>query len=112
MKVALLGLERDFNPNSGRGPAVYIYNLYKNLSQIKDLNTTKFGTKIPNLLGGGNSFTGNAIAFTVDNLLRNFKQFDIIHTLYFNLVLSPFKFGHPNITHYFFVNYRSIICFQ
>ena len=98
MKVAILGLERDFNPNSGRGPAVYMYNLYKNLLQIKDLNTIKFETKIPNLLGEGNSFTGNAIAFTVDNLLRNFKQFDIIHTLYFNLVLSPFKFGHPIIT--------------
>ena len=98
MKIALLGLERDFNPNSGRGPAVYMYNLYKNLLQIKDLNTTKFGTKIPNLLGGGNSFTGNAIAFTVDNLLRNFQQFDLIHTLYFNLILSPFKFHRPIIT--------------
>ena len=98
MKVAILGLERDFNPNSGRGPAVYMYNLYKNLLQIEDLNTIKFETKIPNLLGEGNSFTGNAIAFTVDNLLRNFKQFDIIHTLYFNLVLSPFKFHRPVIT--------------
>ena len=98
MKVALLGLERDFNLNSGRGPSVYMYNLYKNLLQIKDLSIIKFGTKIPNLLGSGNSFTGNAVAFTLDNLLRNFQQFDLIHALYFNLVLSPFKFQRPIIT--------------
>ena len=68
MKVALLSLERDFNPNTGKGPAVYAYNLYKNLLPIEDLSTIKFGTKIPNLLGSGRSFTGNAIAFTLGNL--------------------------------------------
>ena len=98
MKVALLGLDKDFNPNSGRGPAVYIYNLYKNLSQIRDLNIVRFETKIPNLLGGGNSFTGNAFTFTLDNLIRNFEPFDLIHTLYFNLIFSPFKYKKPIIT--------------
>jgi glycosyltransferase involved in cell wall biosynthesis len=98
MKVALLGLEKDFDPNSGRGPAVYAYNLYKNLLQIKDLSTIKFATKIPSLLGSGDSFTGNALGFTLNNLLRNFQQFNIIHTLYFNLVFSPFKFRIPIIT--------------
>ena len=98
MKVALLGLEQDFAPNVGRGPAVYIYNLYKNLLWLKNLKAIKFGTRIPNLLGGGHSFTGNAVGFTLDNLLRNFQQFDILHTLYFNLVFSPLKFGLPIIT--------------
>lgn len=98
MKVALLGLEKDFNPNAGKGPAVYMYNLYKNLLDIKGINITRSGTRVPNLLGGGNSFTGNAISFTLNNLVRNFEQFDLIHTLYFNLIFSPFKYKKPIIT--------------
>ncbi len=98
MKVALLGLEKDFKQNIGRGPAVYSYNLYKNLLQIKGQNIIKFETNIPNLLGKGNSFTWNAIMFALDNLIRNFEQFDLIHTLYFNLVFAPFKFRKPIIT--------------
>ena len=98
MRIALLGLEKDFNPSAGRGPAVYIYNLYKNLLNTKNINVVKLSTRIPNLLGNGNSFTGNAITFTLNNLLRNFQEFDLIHTLYFNLVYSPFKFRCPIIT--------------
>ena len=98
MKVALLGLEKDFDSNTGRGPAVYMYNLYKNLSSIKEIDMIKLETKIPNLLGSGDSFTGNAISFTLDNLVRNFEQFDLIHTLYFNLIFSPFKYKKPVIT--------------
>ena len=98
VRIALLGLEKDFNPNTGRGPAVYMHNLYKNLFNIKNINVVKLGTCVPKQLGNGNSFTGNAIAFTLDNLLRNFQQFDLIHTLYFNLIPSPFKFKHPIIT--------------
>ena len=53
MRIALLGLEKDFNPSAGRGPAVYIYNLYKNLSNTKNINVVKLNTRILNLLGNG-----------------------------------------------------------
>ena len=53
MKVALLGLKKDFDNKDGQGPGRYISMFYRELKQNKDCKITKFETITSGFLGWG-----------------------------------------------------------
>ena len=78
MKVALLGLEGDFSPNTGMGIQRYMYELYNGLHKAsKNIKKIEFG-KI--------KFLGNGPSFAIKTLFTNFDSYDIVH----NLMPVPF----------------------
>ena len=94
MNIALLGLKTDFENKMGAGPTRYIYELSKRLNRYNKSKKMKISinsTKVPKILGSGTSFTGNSIAFALNNLIKNFNKYDIVHTFYPNLIFSPLK---------------------
>jgi glycosyltransferase involved in cell wall biosynthesis len=78
MKVALLGPEGDFSPNTGMGIQRYMYELYNGLHKAsKNIKKIEFG-KI--------KFLGNGPSFAIKTLFTNFDSYDIVH----NLMPVPF----------------------
>ena len=78
MKVALLGFEGDFSPNSGAGIQRYMYEIYNGLHSInKNIEKIEF-RKI--------KFLSTGLSFAIKTLFTNFGEYDIVH----NLMPTPF----------------------
>ena len=72
MKVALVGLKKDFSQNSGNGIQRYIFELYHNLKSLMsdDIKKIKFKQI---------RFVGDIPSFMFGSLIKNFDNYDIIH---------------------------------
>ncbi len=74
MKVALLGLQGDFNNNAGAGIQKYMFNLYKNLKKLNEKHIKKIEiSKLP--------IIGTGFSFSLKTFFLNLNEFDIVHHL-------------------------------
>lgn len=113
VKVALLGLKDDFSNMPSGGIQRYMFELYQNLH--------KMNTNIEKVSFKPIKFLGNGPSFTIQTLLKNFKDYNIIHlpmpllfkNLYIKdkiliktahdfrpLLYSQYTFGHKNTLKY------------
>ena len=72
MKIALVGLRKDFTQNSGNGIQRYIFELYRNLKVLINGDIRKIGFKQIR-------FVGDITSFMFGSLIENYNGYDIIH---------------------------------
>ena len=76
MKVALLGLQGDFDNNAGAGIQRYMFELYRKLKRSKNRDIDVEKTEITKL-----PVIGTGFSFSLKTFFLNLNEFDIVHHL-------------------------------